>query len=218
MENPDETLGVKFFIKAMENPRKSKEAGRPIFDDVEMVSIIIPGDTKQERVAPAHEMHFVSHKRQQMTYAERFRTFYEAFRDEREDFIGGTPLDLVTFLTPSQREELTRQKIRTVEQLAGLQDRIINRMGPGWREKVEAAQAYLKRSEGTAEVEALKAQIAELQAMLAPAQSDPFDGFDRDDLFNMAQDAGLEPRANASRESLVKMLADAAAKKAKEAA
>lgn len=225
--NPDATLGVEFFLKAVENPRRSREEGRPIFEDIEFVRIAFPGDNKKEHVAPAHEMHYVSAAKRQMTYAERFAASYAAFKDANADFMTGTPLSLMPGFLPSEREEMERQKIRTIEQLAGLPDRVIAKMGPGWRQKVENAQAYLKRAEGTAEVDALKAKIAELEAMMkgqkaetaAPSGlSDQFEGFERDDLYNMALDAGLEPRANASRDSLVKLLAEAAEKKAKEAA
>ncbi|MCU0905633.1 MAG: hypothetical protein MUE83_17460, partial [Tabrizicola sp.] len=61
--DPDLTLGVEFFMKPVENKAKSKEAGRPIFEDREMVRIAFPGDSKREHVAPAHEMHYVSHHR-----------------------------------------------------------------------------------------------------------------------------------------------------------
>jgi hypothetical protein len=216
MDNPDMTLGVEFFVKPVENIRRSKEEGRTIYEDIEYVRITLPGDSKREHVAPAHEMHYVSHEKRQMTYAQRFRASYEAFKDEREDFVHGTPLSAVGFVTPSERAELAQQKVRTVEQLAGLADRSLAKMGPGWREKVERAQAFLKASEGSAEVDELKARIAQLEAMMtkAPAPAvDPFADFDREDLYNMALDAGLEPRANASAETLKKMLSEAAAKK-----
>jgi hypothetical protein len=216
MDNPDMTLGVEFFVKAVENPRRSQEEGRAIYQDVEYVRITLPGDKNNEVVTPAHSMHYVPHMKRQMTYAERFRASYEAFKEERTDFVHGTPLSAVTIVSASEREELAQQKIRTVEQLAGLQDRAIAKLGPGWREKVERAQAFLRASEGTAEVDELKARIAQLEAMMtkAPAPAvDPFADFDREDLYNMALDAGLEPRANASAETLKKMLSEAAAKK-----
>ena len=40
-------------------------------------------------------------------------------------------------------------------------------MGPGWRERVEQAQAFLKRADSTAEVDALR---AELKAANSPIQ------------------------------------------------
>lgn len=219
-DNPDAGLGVKFFMKPVQHMAKSKEAGRPIFEDREYVSIIFPGDRTREHVAPAHEMHYVSHEKRQMTYAERFAPIYQAWKSDGMEGGVGTPLSAATFLTPAKLEEMKSQRIHTVEQLAALPDSAIRKLGMGARELVEQAQAYIKAAQGTSEVAALQAQIEELKAMLSatrvgPPQDapDPFEGLERDDLFNMASDAGLSPRSNASRESLVQMLTEAAKKK-----
>lgn len=220
--DPDLTLGVEFFMKPVENPAKSKEAGRPIFEDREMVRIAFPGDNKREHVAPAHEVHYHSAARRQMTYAERFAETYRRFKEDNADQIVGTPLDQLPFLTAARRAEFRAAGIKTAEQLAGLPDVTIKKMGMGVREHVGQAQAYLKAAEGTSQVAAMQAQIDELKALLAgksgpqhePATAgDPFLGMERDDLFNMATDAGLEPRANASMDSLKAMLLEAAKKK-----
>lgn len=216
--DPDLTLGVEFFMKPVELPAQSKAAGRPIFEDQEFVRIAFPGDNKREHVAPAHEMHFVSHHRRQMTYAERFAASYKAFKDANGEYVAGTPLNQLPFLTEARRAEFRGAGIKTAEQLAGLSDVTIKKLGMGVREFVTQAQAFLKAAEGVSQVAAMQAQIDELKALLAaPAKlaetSDPFDGMTRDDLFNMAADAGLEPRANASVDSLKAMLLDAAKKK-----
>ena len=217
--DPDLTLGVEFFTKPVEMVAKSKEAGRPIFEDRERVRIAFPGDNKREHVAPADEMHFVSHHRRQMTYAERFAGAYKAFKDANGEYVSGTPLSQLPFLTESRRAEFKAAGIKTAEQLAGLPDVTIKKLGMGTRDFVTQAQAYLKAAAGTAEITAMQAQIDELKALLsgkavaaAPA-ADPFEGMERDDLYNMAVDAGLEPRANASRESLKALLLEAAKKK-----
>lgn len=215
-DNPDMTLGVRFYVEAVENPAKSREAGRPIFEDMEFVEIGFPADNKRKLVAPAHEMHYVSHAKQQMTYAERFPAAYAAFKDEIADFVTGTPLSEVAFLTAAKKSELKALGVVTVEQLAGLPDASIRKIGMGAREMVDNAKAFLSKSASSSEVDELKRQLAELQAQLSgqkPENSDQFEGFERDDLFNMAQDAGLSPRSNATRESLVAMLSDAAKKK-----
>jgi hypothetical protein len=216
--DPDLTLGVEFFMKPFELVAESAKAGRPIFEDREMVRIAFPGDNKREHVAPAHEMHYVSHHRRQMTYAERFADTYRRFKDDNADQVIGTPLAHLPFMTPARTAEFKAAGIKTAEQLAGLPDVTIKKMGMGVREFVNQAQAYLKAAEGTSQVAAMQKQIDELKALLAgksapePA-SDPFAGMERDDLFNMATDAGLEPRANASVDSLKAMLLDAAKKK-----
>ena len=44
--NPDSALSVLFYSKAMQNEFESKKQGRPIFFDVDMVRIFLPGDDK----------------------------------------------------------------------------------------------------------------------------------------------------------------------------
>ena len=214
--NPDGALGVRFFMKAFENKRESEKAGRPIYQDREMIEIIFPADNKRKLVAPANEMHYVSHHQAQMTYAERFKPIYEAWKANDADFVAGTPLVEAPFLTNAEREEMKAQKIFTIEQLAGLPDSALSRLGPGWRDRREKAEAYLKTADSTAEIAALKAEIERLKA--APVQTvevaDQFEDFSQEDLRNMAADAGLSPRANASRDALIKLLSE----KAKEAA
>lgn len=218
-DNPDAALGIKFEVRAVEHPRKSKEAGRPIFEDREFVSIIFPGDNKRAHTAPAHEMHYVSHRKQQMTYAERFRSIYDAWKATGADQVVGTPLSAAPFVTPSVLEELRHQRIYTVEQLAGLPNAVQGKLGMNARDLVAQANDYLKAAAGTAEVSALRAELeamrAQMAQMAAPkeAPADPFEGMSRDDLFNIATDAGLEPRANASAQSLREMIAEAAKKK-----
>lgn len=220
MDNPDLALGVEFFLKPVENPRKSAEAGRAIYDEREYIRVALPGDSKSEIVAPANELHYVPHLKTRVTFAERFAAAYDAFKRDQADYVHGTPLSAVSFVNLAEREELASQKVKTVEQLAGLTDQAIRKLGMGWREKVERAKAFLDRAQETAEVDALKSRIAELEAMMRPAAApaveaaSPFDAYERDDLFNMATDAGLDPRANASKESLVKMLTAKAAEAA----
>lgn len=217
-DNPDMTLAVEFFTEAVEIPKETAKHGRPIFEDREFIRIAFPGDNKRELVAPAHEMHFVSHARKQMTYAERFPANYAAFKDGLAGAAVGTPLSVAPFLTPARQSELKALKITTVEQLAGLPDSILPKLGMGARDLMEKAKAYLAVASETAEVSALRRELAELKAAMSAPKAEPqtggaFDGFDRDDLFNMATDAGLEPRSNASRDSLIAMLTEAAAKK-----
>jgi len=226
MENPDMQLGVEFIVRAVQNPRKTKEAGRPIFDDREYVRIRFPADNKRELVAPAHEKHYVAHAKTQMTYAQRFQGAYKAFKDNRDmEFVEGTPLAELTVLTEAKRAELRAQNVKTVEQLAGLPDPAMKRLGMGARDLVKAAQTYLEKAEGMSEVAALKARIAELEAASQPAAEEPsplfdeFDGMTDDDLKNMIRDAGGQvPKGRAGRNTLIKVLRDIADQKEGEAA
>lgn len=202
MIEADKTLSVRFWLHAVENPRKSKEAGRPIFDEVEMVSIMAPGNTKTEHTALAHSRHYVTAVGRQMTYAERFAEHYDAFKRGIEDHVSGTPLSEVPFLTVGQKAEMRAKKITTVEQLAAMSDRDIRSAGMGFRAHVDAAKAYLDTATGTAhlstEMEALRKRIAELEAGQpveaapeAPTTPSQFNAMEEDDLRNMLTDAGV---------------------------
>lgn len=223
----DKQLGVEFFMEAVENKRKSEAEKRPIFDDVEMVRIIIPGDTKRKPVFRAHEMHYVPAEKRQMTYAERFPGQYKAFRENIEDFVSGTPLSELPFLTVARRAEMKHLGIVTVEQLAGLQDNNMKKLGMDGRGIVEKAKAYLAAAKDTAEVDDLRRQVAELKAQIgtvtgptvgyAQPETDPYEGFEDDDLRNMIKDGGGKvPPGRASRATLISALNDMA--RAKEAA
>jgi len=220
MENPDMSLAVEFFVKPIELKAKSREEGRPIYEDREFVRIRFPADNKRELVAPANERHYVSHARQQMTYAERFAASYDAWKKSDAEFISGTPLSELPAITSARREELKAQNIRTVEQMAGITDAGGRKLGMGWREEVDAAKAYLDRASGTAEVAELKRQIAALQKQVTgptdekPTLTDQFEGMDDEDLKNMIRDAGGEvPRGRAGRDKLVAELERIAAEK-----
>lgn len=221
MENPDTALAVEFFTQAVENVSKSREAGRPIHDTREFVRIRFPADNKRELVAPANEIHYVQHAKTQMTYAERFNASYEAFKRDEADFVSGTPIHLLTGLTPAARADFVSQHVRTVEQLAALPDAAIKKLGMGARQYVDMAREFLEKSDSSAEINALKSKIAELEALTnaEPEPDSPFEGLGIDDLKALLRDAGGEiPRGNVSRDRLVSELLKIADAKEEEAA
>jgi len=224
MIEQDKGLSVRFWLHAVENPAKSKAAGRPIYDEVEMVSIMAPGNTKTEYTARADRMHYDSNVGQQWTYAERFADHYAAFKSGMEQLGQGTPISEAPFLSIGQKAEMVAKKIRTVEQLAAMSDRDIKAMGYGFRAHVDAAKAYLDTATGTAalagEMAELRRQLAELQGgkVQAPvAASSQFASMDEEDLRNMLTDAGVAVDGRWGKARLVQE-ADALAAKATEAA
>lgn len=216
-------LHVEFYTDTVENPAKTREENRPIFEEREFVRIRFPGDTKRELVAPAHEVHYVQDARMQMTYAEQYPEHYKAFQAGAASQIIGTPVDLATFLTPPQKAEFKAVNIHTIEQLAELGDREIAKLGPHARPLVEQAKTFIASASESAEVAALKARIADLENAAKPtapvAQDDPYAGFEDEDLKNMIRDAGGDvPKGRATRATLVKALEAIAAQKEGETA
>ena len=220
-DNPDGGLAVKFFTKPVEHKSKSREAGRPIFEDREYISIRFPGDSKRELCAPAHERHLNPNTKEETTYAMRFNSIYQAFKDGLDGFVEGTPISELPFLTESRRSELRALSIFTAEQLVAMSS--TKKLGMGGGELVEKAKAYLEQASGSVEMDAMRARIAELEAMVqgnaTPAQNDAFAGFSDDDLRNMITDAtGEAPHGRTGRAKLIETLDAIEAAKAAELA
>jgi hypothetical protein len=155
----DERLVVQFFMRPRKNGKKSKEAGRPIFEDREYVRIMVPGNKDSIVCRPVSDME-----------RNRFARQYRDWQDRRNDAeqSEGTPLSEWPGITRSQCEELAYFKVYTVEQLAGLSD--TNAQGMmGIALLREKAKAYLEASETEAaaeEINALRQQNAQLAKTL----------------------------------------------------
>lgn len=194
MEPDFSHLVVEFFLDARQNKRKSAEAGRPIFDDVEMVKIRAAGDPKTVFVAPAQDQSSVYDKASghRLTYAELHPGPYEAFK-RGQTFVGsGTRLSVAGFLEPSKVKELEAAHIHTVEQLAELDGANLQRLGMGARDMKEKAQAYLNKAGQSHDIAKLLEQIEDLKAQIGDAGTtkpptddaalNPFADWDKDTL------------------------------------
>jgi hypothetical protein len=161
----DEQLFVRFYLKERQHPSASKEAGRPIFREVEYVEIRAPGSRD-----------FVARPAKEKDRA-RFPRHYAAFKQRIEAPQEGTPLKEWSLVTRSQAEELAFFNVKTVEQLAETADvHLSNFMGGSglkrkaqeWLESTSAARADAKQQEALQEMLASRdAQIATLIKELA---------------------------------------------------
>lgn len=156
----DEKLHVKFYMDAVEDPKKSREAGRPIFSDTEMVLIIPPGDKDNTIVAPAK------------AYLPRFAAKYQAWKNgQDQDAISGTLLkEWPGGPSASQIKNLEFFHVRTVEQLAGLSDGNLQVMGPGHLDLRKRAQAYLDASVGAASAQKMQSELAKRDGQIEVLQ------------------------------------------------
>ncbi len=125
---------VYFAEEPLLNPIKSKEAGRPIFDRIEIVHIQQPGERDNiHRMATDADRH---------NYPDHYRRFKEGAVGEKQ-MPSGTPIDM---LFPNNIEippSLKAIKIFTIEQLATLPDVALERVGMGARQWQNQARAYL---------------------------------------------------------------------------
>lgn len=137
----DDSLFVVFYMGVIKDEAKSIDQGRPIFNDVECVKIVIPGDKNNVNDRPASE-------RDKQRFARQYAAFKQGLKEE--DQITGTRLHDWPFLSRAQSEELKYLGIRTVEQLAEVRDDVTSRV-PGLTNLKQHAQVWLGKSKSAAE-------------------------------------------------------------------
>ena len=166
----------RFYNHTIENKAKSKEAGRPIFDDMEVVEVRFAGDRNKVSVFPATSICGQNQDEdgdyRPITYAERWPEQYKRFKAKQTQIMEGTPVDELPFLTQGKRAELKALSIYTAETLAALDGQPLKNLGQGGRDLKNQAQAYLDRAAGTADVTGMAAKIAELQQMVEDLRAD----------------------------------------------
>lgn len=159
----DDKLHVSFYAKAVINPIKSQAAGRPVYDQKDYIKIFMPGTQLSSIDAPMTDGN----------YMQRFGDKYRKWKETQENIMAGTPLMAFPqlFGNVALIAELNAMHIHTVEQLADLPD-IATQKIMGGLELRKRAGEYLASSKAgaedaekaamKAELEALKAQMAEL--------------------------------------------------------
>lgn len=155
-KNPDQSLSVLFYSKPLVNNFKSSEAGRPIFDDVDMVKIYLPGDDKNVIDTFARDDHKERFPKQWAHYQNRVAG------DQR--LVGKTPISQWPRITPAMAEELRAIKFLAVEDVANASDLQLQAIGmiAGMSPHAlrDAARNYLRLAAGEAAESKTAAQLA----------------------------------------------------------
>ena len=151
----DDHLFVKFHTQPLHNQKKSAEAGRPIYDDREYVSIMVPGDKCSIIDRPASPEDI-----------QRFPKHYERFKTNAADQSTGTPLEHWPSLTRSQVEEMKYFGVHTVEQLAGMADTQTQQFR-GMNTLRTKAQQFLDAAADNAVNDRLNAELADRDNQIA---------------------------------------------------
>lgn len=146
-----------FHMDAFQNKAKSEQEGRPIFDEKEMVRIVLPGDKHLTWVGEVTDEH-----------RQRWPEQYAAFKRGEERAASGTPLEQWTSpnMTRSRVAELKALNILAVEELASVPDSALTKIGMGARELREEARAYIDSAKDNSANAAMAARIAQLEEMV----------------------------------------------------
>ncbi len=149
----DKNLWVEFSLEPVHNEFQSDEQGHPVYDDVEFVTILTPGNNKS-----------TFKTRVTAEYIDRFPSQYQAFKSQNEQVNEGLPLTEWPVLTKAQALNMKGMKIFTVEQLANLPDNAIDALPLGGRGLRDKAISYLARAIDASEITKIHSELAKLRA------------------------------------------------------
>lgn len=131
-----------------------KGEGRPIYEPVEYMEILTPGDKDTVVDRPVRKV-------DRYAWADRYKAFRNGTQTQE-----GQPLSTWAGVSPERVEEYAAMKIRTVEALAAVSDVNLPNLGPGARADRDKASAYLAVMKGGAPVAELKAENEDLRRRL----------------------------------------------------
>lgn len=142
----DKRLLVAFYRAPLKNETKSVEAGRPIFDEIDLVKIITPG-SRDSFVGDATE-----------EYQLRFPQHWARYKAGKDQNSSGTPLNMLPWMSMGQIAELNAVGCQTVEQLVGMADSLSQKF-MGHHQIKTRAMAYLDAAKGAAPALKLQAEL-----------------------------------------------------------
>jgi len=172
MYQHDDKLIAFFSYTPTYNETKSVEAGRKVYDDVETITIISPGQ-RDTLVTEVTE-----------TYKRRFQKRYDAWKARMEAPESGTPLTELPWITPGQVQEFAFFNVKTCEQLLAMPETSASKF-MGFQQLKQRIQRYVDASDAKApamkmeaelnkrdeEIAALKDQVAGLIAAQKASES-----------------------------------------------
>jgi hypothetical protein len=165
-ERSERPAYVRFETRPLEDKKASEEAGHYVAKDVEF-AIITPCYSKDE-------LHFrvdkwmvqmddqVRNGRMPAEWAKQYKQAYQAWKEGLELPLNGTPIKGWPILSPAMQENLIRLNIKTVEDLAGINDDAAKMIGMGAINLKNKANAWLSQAKdkgpATMEIARLKQQ------------------------------------------------------------
>lgn len=153
----DKKLLVAFYRAPIKNEPKSAEAGRPIFDEIDLIKIIVPG-SRDSYVGDAS-----------VEYQNRFPIQWARYKQGREQTVSGTPLSALSWMTLSQIAEFEAVNVKTIEQLVSMADAVSQKF-MGHLMIKDRALNYLNAAKENAPTTKLMAELDKRDETIAELQ------------------------------------------------
>lgn len=151
----DDRLMIKFELFPHPNEIKSLEAGHPVYDDMEYITVIVPGD----KTSIIHRPVWAQDK-------QRFSRQYAQFKSGLEQSVVGLPLKLWGGMTLGQAKEFEYFNVKTVEQLAEMSDNNGANIH-GFNGLKQRARDYIAQTKESQPMLAMRAEIEKKDSEIA---------------------------------------------------
>lgn len=152
----DGSTWVEFFLDTIPDEAASAAAGRQVWKEEERVRYYFPGNQQNRPVFKVTQQEIDKWPKQ-----------YEAFKAGHEISLDGIPIEQWPVLRKSQVLELKAIGFQTVEQIAAMNDNVIQKVGMGARELKNLAVAYLDDAAAGAQLAKTTAENAKLLSRVA---------------------------------------------------
>lgn len=149
-----------FYMKRKLNQRRTDDEGRPVFDEVSYVKILIPGQMKN-----------IPDRKVQDDDKKRWPAQWAAFERGQEQAVDGTRVEEWPYLTHELVAHLKYVNVFTIEQVAGMSDTVEEKLGPLGKDLKDRAKDFLSGANETekrlrSENKKLKEEVKSLQSQL----------------------------------------------------
>lgn len=154
MQGPVPTY--RFFRDAVKNEARSAKEDAPRYDDVHYVEVRAAGF--QDSV-----VHKITEQLLSRPDHPYMRPLYERWKAGEEDPVEGMPIEQWSVLSPAQVAELRAQGIRTVEQIRGLPDAALPKIGLYGRSIRDKAEDFLRAFKDQSGIAQMEKRMATLE-------------------------------------------------------
>lgn len=143
-----QNLFVRFVMHPHPDRKETQKQGRPIFKEIPYVDIRTPGDRTSHIFRPVNDLD-----------KQKWPKHWEAFLSKKDQPQEGMPLEHWPLMNRAMVEELKYFGIRTVEQLAHMNDSSAQNF-MGIRAWMDKAQAFLAVSKKSSEAEKIALELS----------------------------------------------------------
>lgn len=161
---------IQFERKAIEDKKETLRTGHYVAKNVDYVYVTMPGgrDVYGSRVDSwlAKQEGYARKNRIKPEWLDLYKDAYSRWKSGEEIPENGTPIKGWSALSPAQTETIIRAGIRTVEDLAVVNDEGLRRLGMGGRDLANKAKSWLSTASDTGKIALQNAQLEKENANL----------------------------------------------------